>query len=249
VSKTYQVSRLPFGRKTVYTALSGISLNIMRGEVFALLGPNGAGKTTLIKIICGLIRPTEGSVKINGHDALRDEVEAKKSIGCCLESERSFYYRISGRQNLAFFASLDNLKRKEAAEKAGALLKVLDLDSVADTPFMHYSSGQRQRLNLARALLKDPSIIILDEPTKSLDPGAAENFWKVLKEWVANEPERTVLFSTHSLEEAERFGTSLAFLDEGKVKAHGSLQEIRRRFKQESLRAVYRQVIDKGGLD
>jgi len=247
--KTYQVSPRPFGRKTVYTALAGISLDIGRGEAFALLGPNGAGKTTLLKIVCGLIKPTGGTVAVNGYDVLREEIKAKQSIGCCLESERSFYYRLSGRQNLAFFASLDNLNRKESTAKMDALLIDLDLASVADMPFMHYSSGQRQRLGLARALLKDPLLIVLDEPTKSLDPGAAENFWQVLANWRAGKPERTVFFSTHSLDEAESHATSLAFLDEGRIKACGSIEELRRLFKQGNLRDLYRKVLDKGGMD
>lgn len=249
ISKIFPGNWSPLGRKTDFTALSNINLRVHQGDIFSLIGPNGAGKTTLIKIICGLIEPSIGDVSICGHDLKKAAMHARKNIGYCLESERSFYYRISGRENLAFFASLDNLDKNEAAGKIELMLRTLDLIKVADKPFMNYSSGQKQRLNLIRALLKDPSIIIMDEPTKSLDPEAAESFWQILLKWMQQEQNKTIFFSTHNMDEVERFSTRLAFLSEGSIIAQGTLPDIKQSFNQNDLRNIYQQIISTRGLD
>lgn len=249
ISKIFPGNWSLLGRKTDFSALSNINLKVHQGDVFSLIGPNGAGKTTLIKIICGLIEPSMGNISICGHDLKKSAMHARKKIGYCLESERSFYYRISGRANLAFFASLDNLDKNEAADKIELMLRMLDLIKVADKPFMNYSSGQKQRLNLIRALLKDPAIIIMDEPTKSLDPESAESFWQILLKWMQQEQDKTIFFSTHSMDEVERFSTRLAFLAEGSIIAQGTLPDIKQSFNQNDSRNVYQHIINARRLD
>lgn len=242
ISKTFPGSWSPFGRKPAVTILTAINLNIPPGQVFALLGPNGAGKTTLIKIICGLIQPNNGSVYIMGSNVLNHGSLAQNSIGHCLESERSFYYRITGRENLEFFATLNNIPKKEGQDMIGELLEDMNLESIADKPFMHYSSGQKQKFNFLRALLKKPTIIILDEPTKSLDPHAAEEFWHTLINWMQKSEENTIFYSTHNMEEAERYSTAVAFLLQGKIQVQGTLSDLMSQFNKSSLRVIYQRL-------
>ena len=155
------------------TVLDGVSLEVRQGEIFGLLGPNGAGKTTLLKILCTLLLPTAGRATVNGYDVLGDPFRVRQQVGYCLNTERSFYYRLTGRQNLAFFATLNNLTSRVVPTRIEEVLEVVGLNGAAGSPFMTYSKGMQQRLGLARALLTDPAVLLLDEPTNGLDPGAA----------------------------------------------------------------------------
>lgn len=209
------------------TALNGVNLEVEEGEIFGLLGPNGAGKTTLIKILCTLLLPNEGKAYVNGYDVTSQPAKVKKNIGCFLEGERSFYFRLTGRQNLAFFATLQNINGRHAEARIEKVLELMGLSRHADRLFMDYSIGMRQRLSLARALLNEPAILFLDEPTKSLDPLTAHKFRKFLKEELVKERGKTLLIATHSLEEAEYLCDRLAFLDQGNFKALGNFEKIR----------------------
>lgn len=208
------------------TALDGVDLKVRHGEVFGLLGPNGAGKTTLLKILCTLLLPTEGRATVSGHDVVHAPQKVRKAVGYCLESERSFYYRLTGVQNLAFFATLNNLGSREAVPRISELLGLLGLDGAADAPFMTYSKGMQQRLGLARALLTDPTILLLDEPTKSLDPGAATEFRRFLRGTLANGLGKTVLLVTQSLEEARDCCDRVAIMDHGRISFSGTWLEV-----------------------
>ena len=143
-------------------ALDGVSLHVERGDVVALLGPNGAGKSTLLRILGTTVLPDSGSATVGGHDVVRDAMAARRSMGVMIGDERSHYWRISGRRNLAFFAALVGLPRSEAATRAELLLDAVGLTDAADRPVLGYSSGMRARLSLARALLADPPLLLLD---------------------------------------------------------------------------------------
>lgn len=208
------------------TALDGLSLEVKRGEVFGLLGPNGAGKTTLLKILCTLLLPTEGLALVNGHDVVRAPQRVRRAVGYCLESERSFYYRLTGLQNLAFFATLNNLDSRKAAARITEVLEIVGLNGVAATPFMTYSKGMQQKLGLARALLTDPAVLLLDEPTKSLDPGAATEFRRFLRGTLAERLSKTILLVTHSLEEARECCDQGAVMNQGKIGFQGTWPEV-----------------------
>lgn len=212
------------------TALDKVNIRVEPGEVFGLVGPNGGGKTTLIKILCTLLLPDEGKAYVNGYDVGAQPAEVKKSIGYCLGGERSFYFRLTGRQNLSFFATMQNINGYHAEPKIEEVLQLLDISSYADRLFMGYSTGMRQRLSLARALLNEPAILFLDEPTKSLDPSAAQSFRGFLKEKVVKDMCKTVFMATHSLEEAKYLCDRIAFLDQGRVKAMGTFEEINKLF-------------------
>ncbi|MEO0070115.1 MAG: ABC transporter ATP-binding protein, partial [candidate division WOR-3 bacterium] len=193
---------------------------------FGLMGANGGGKTTLLRILATLLLPDGGKASVNGYDVITQPGEVKMSIGYCYEGERSFYFRLTGRQNLEFFAALQNLSGRRLREEVARVLDLLELSAFADRLFMEYSTGMRQRLNLARALLNDPPVLLLDEPTKSLDPIAAQHFRKFLKEKVVKEGNKTVLIATHSLEEAQYLCDRIAIIEQGRVVAEGNYQRI-----------------------
>lgn len=216
----------PFARQETI-ALQDVSLAVTPGEIFALVGPNGAGKTTLIKILATLILPTAGSALIAGFDVKRDANQVKKRIGCVVTEERSFYWRLTGRQNLGFFAVLNNLSRADAHSRVSQVIAFVDMEKDADKMFKDYSTGMRHRLAIARALLTDPQIVLFDEPTRSLDPPSAEAIRRWMKAFVRREPIRTVLFATHDLTEAENLAGCIAILDRGRIKACGTPTELK----------------------
>ena len=208
-------------------ALNGVTLKIDQGEVFGILGPNGAGKTTLIKILATLIIPDSGDARVLGHDLCHEPQRVRKAIGLVNTSERSFYWRLTGRQNLNFFASLYNLPDSdEGGKRIEQLLGFVGLIEKADTPFMKYSTGQKQRLALARALLSSPQVLLMDEPTNSLDPVAASEFRAFTKKELKEKQGKTVLWCTHNLKEAQEVCDRLAVIHRGKVIASGSLREM-----------------------
>ncbi|MGC9514318.1 ABC transporter ATP-binding protein [Methanocrinis sp.] len=209
------------------TPVDGLNLSVEKGEVFGILGPNGAGKTTLIKILCTLILPTAGSAQINGFDLERESGRVRESIGLVTTDERSFYWRLTGRQNLEFFASLHNFYSDEARDMVDDLLGVVDLRYAADERFLNYSAGMKQRMAIARGLLNDPSVLFMDEPTRSLDPGAAQGLRDFIAEEIVGERGKTIFISTHNLEEAEELCDRVAIFDDGRIKVIGSPEDLK----------------------
>ncbi len=233
----------PF-RKTEITALNEVNVRIKRGELFGLLGPNGAGKTTLIKILCTLVLPTSGKAFINGLEVTEDGKKIRKTMGYVISDERSFYWRLTGRQNLRFFAKLNNISNREADQKIERLLETLEITHDADRMFKDYSTGMRQRLSIARALFTDPEIIFMDEPTNGLDPPTAQNLRRLVRKKLVDEDKRTVLFATHNLQEAEELCDRIAIIHEGKIKIEGAVEEIKGEFRSDK-----RYVIKVKGLE
>jgi ABC-2 type transport system ATP-binding protein len=221
-----EVALRPFHRAERVAALSGLSLETRSGEIFGLLGPNGAGKTTFLKILTGLVLPTSGRALVNGVDVARDDRAVKRSIGFVTSDERSFYWRLTGRENLDFFARLYGLASAGARRASADLLREMDMESIADRPFMSYSTGMKQRLAIARALLHDPPVLCLDEPTRSLDPIAAKHLRRFVIDRLNRERGKTVLLATHNLPEAEEMCARLVVLDRGRIVRRGSVAEI-----------------------
>jgi ABC-2 type transport system ATP-binding protein len=229
----------PLRRKKVM-ALRGIDLDVVQGKCFCLLGPNGAGKTTLIKILSTLIIPDNGEATVNGYDVIKQPNRVKSSIGCVVSEERSFYWRLTGRQNLEFFACLNNIPRKEMNSRISEIVALTDLEKEIDFRFNTYSTGKRQMMAFARALLMNARTIFVDEPTRSLDPEAAQRVLRFLKHELVERQNRTVFWATHNLAEAQEFGDEVAVIKEGRIRIKGSLQEMLRGGKT-SLRDIYRQ--------
>jgi ABC-2 type transport system ATP-binding protein len=215
-------------KNDVITSLDSVSMNVREGEVVGLLGPNGAGKSTLIKILCTLILPTYGEAYINGYDVVKDSRRVRESLGFVTTDERSFYWRLSGRENLQFFAALHNMRSTDAQKKAEEVLDVVHLKNRGDELFLNYSAGMKQRMAIARGLLNDPSVLFMDEPTRSLDPGSAKNLRDFIKEIIVKEQGKTVFICTHQLDEAEQLCDRVAFLDEGRLKAIGDPAELKK---------------------
>lgn len=213
-----------FRKQKKIEALKGVSLEVPAGEIFGLLGPNGAGKTTLIKILATLILPDKGSGNICGYDLFRHSHQVRNMIGLVNTSERSFYWRLTGRQNLDFFASLYNLTGQCKRSRVEELLKFVGLGEVINVPFMKYSSGQKQRLAIARALLSDPEVLLMDEPTNSLDPFAASEIRRFTKKELVNKRGKTVIWCTHNLKEAEEMCHRLSIIHKGKIIVSGNLE-------------------------
>jgi len=215
----------PFSKKKL-TALENVSLKVNKGEIFCLLGPNGAGKTTLIKILCTLMLPTEGRALVNGLDVVTSPAEVRRAIGYAISDERSFYWRLNASQNLKFFGILNNIPTSELDQQVKSVLKLVDLDRRADTPFKDFSLGMKQRLAIARALLTDPDVLFMDEPTRSLDPASAESLRHFIKEQVVGQQGKTIFLATHNLKEVEEIGHRIAIILDGKIKACGAPMEM-----------------------
>lgn len=196
-------------------ALDKISLHVPGGSVLALLGPNGSGKTTLLKLISTMLLPDAGRVLVGGEDTRAAGLAIRQRVGFAIAAERSFFPRLSARENLDFFAALDNVPRPQRSERIRTLLEETGLSEHADTLVMKFSSGMYQRLGVARALLKRPSVILLDEPTRSLDPASAEEFWKLVQGF--RDRGATILVATHNFEEAAALGDSIALLQAGRL--------------------------------
>ena len=215
----------PFVKK-YYVALSCVNIEINKGDKVAFLGANGAGKTTLLKIIGGLLYPSEGYVKVNGFDTIKNNLNARKTVGSVLNEERSFYWRLTGRQNLQFFGVLDNLYGKEIDSKIDELTKLVGLDDACDKLFAGYSSGMKQKLAIARGLLSAPEILILDEPTRTLDPISAEDVKNLLKDRIHTKNEKTLLIATHRLDEAEILCNKVCIMKKGQIMLFDKLEKL-----------------------
>ena len=226
-----------------FTALHGVSMTIKTGDRVAFLGANGAGKTTLLKLIGGLLYPGSGTITVNNFDTISDNLKARKSVGFVLNEERSFYWRLSGTQNMEFFGSLDNLHGARLKSKVQALLHLVGLEEAGKKLFAGYSSGMKQRLAIARGLLSDPPILILDEPTRTLDPVAVKDVKNILLERVHANRERTLLIATHSLYEAQTLCNKFCFMKKGKIALYATLQDITDRYG--SLEHCYNTIFEK----
>jgi ABC-2 type transport system ATP-binding protein len=220
-----ELVRHPLKRRT-RTALDGVSLRVEPGRSFCLLGPNGAGKTTLIKVLTTLVLPDGGTAIVGGHDAERSPAAVRGAIGYAINDERSFYWRLTGRQNLEFFGALNGLRGGRLAGKIADVLGLTGLESAADLRFNAYSTGMRQMLAFARALLADAEILFVDEPTRSLDPQAAAKVRTFLRSELVDGRGKTVFWATHDLSEAADFGHEIAVIDQGRIRVRGAVDAL-----------------------
>lgn len=228
LTKTYVVKQrkgLFKAEKKNVEALKGVSLEIRPGEVFGLLGPNGAGKTTLIKCLTTLLLPTSGRVWINGYELTKQDNAIRATVGCMLMGERGLYWKLTGRENLVFFGALYHLSPTERKKRADAIIAKLDLVEIADRSVETYSSGQKMKLAFAKALINDAPLLILDEPTNTLDVPSARELRAVVRE--LNTEGKTVIYTTHIMSEAETLCDHVAIVDRGEVLALGTVSELK----------------------
>jgi len=196
-------------------ALHDISLNVRSGSVLALLGPNGSGKTTMLKVISTMLLPDKGSVRVHGADTRNEPQRVRGCVGFAVAGERSFFPRLTARENLDFFAALDDVGPKLRKARIEITLARIGLLDAADTLAMKFSAGMYQRLAIARALFKQPAVILLDEPTRSLDPAARTDVWDLVRELSMDGT--TVVIATHDFQEAATVADSVAVLHQGKM--------------------------------
>jgi ABC-2 type transport system ATP-binding protein len=214
-------------RRQRTTALDDVSMQIRSGELFGILGENGAGKTTLIRILSTTLLPTAGRARILGRDVVREADAVRGLIGVVSGDERSFYWRLTGRQNLEYFAALYHMPRRTIARRIDELLALLDIAGPADRRFDGYSTGMKQRFAIARGMLTDPKVLFLDEPTRALDPIAAGELRQHLAEEIIGRFGFTALLATHTLSEAEAICDRVAIMRGGKLIHVGSVAELR----------------------
>jgi ABC-2 type transport system ATP-binding protein len=223
--------------------LKGISLEVFQGEALGLLGPNGAGKTTLLEILSTLLLPSGGEATICGYDVVREAGQVRKVVSYCPSASENFYPRLTGMRNMEFFALLNNLSPREARRKIQTVLDLVELEGGSDVPFQLYSEGMKHRLALARALLTDPELLLLDEPTRSLDPVLQGEIRKFLRERVVAKLGKTVLLVTHSLLEAEQVCDRLAILHRGQMVRIGTPDEIKKACGGEDLTEAFERAV------
>ncbi len=237
----------PVRRHPPVCALRALDVSIHRGEILGLLGTNGAGKTTLLKILATLILPTAGRVTVEGYDVAGQADQVKGLIGFGTSEERSFYWRLTGRQNLDFFAAFQGLSADAARSRIEQLREQLGLEAL-DRTFGVYSTGMRHRLAIARALLRQPRILLLDEPTRSLDPLAAGELHRLIQKTLVAQMGCTVVLATHNLQEAEELCDRIAILHEGRLVGSGTVAELRRSSHSASLAGVFEDLTTRSHL-
>jgi ABC-2 type transport system ATP-binding protein len=208
-------------------ALDNIDLSVRRGEIFGLLGPNGAGKTTFMKVLSGLLLPDSGTAAVAGFDIVKDSIEVRKRIGLVHGDERTFFWRLSVLENLRFYATLYRIPRGEADERIKQLLDLVGLADSTNTRMDRFSTGMKQRAAIARGLLNDPEILLMDEPTRTLDPVASRDIRNFIRERVTEGGRRTVLLATNLMAEGEQLCDRLAMVNRGQMCFAGTIDELR----------------------
>jgi ABC-2 type transport system ATP-binding protein len=201
------------------SALEAVDLEVAPGELVGLLGPNGAGKSTLVRILGGLLLPSSGRARVAGIDAGAGTSAFRRRVSFVVGDERSFHYRVSGRGNLHYFAALHGLPPAEARRRSDALLARVGLAEAADRRYREYSRGMRQRLSIARGLLGDPKVLLLDEPTLGLDPKGARDLRAFLREEIIRGAGRTAIVCSNDPTEARAMADRVLFLDLGRLQS------------------------------
>jgi len=214
-------------------ALDNVTLRVPVGSVLALLGPNGSGKTTALKLISTMLLPDAGRVMVEGADTRKQASLVRQHVGFAVATERSFFPRLTARENLDFFAALDDVRRKTRPKLIERMLELAGLQEHGDTLVMKFSAGMYQRLGIARALIKRPSVVLLDEPTRSLDPASAAHFWRLVRGLPGHGA--TVILATHNFQEAIAACDQVAVLQRGRLAGLRTLED----FSVEQLRHYY----------
>jgi ABC-2 type transport system ATP-binding protein len=218
------------------TAVDELNLEIKQGELFGLLGPNGAGKTTTINILSGLLEPTKGTGLVRGFDVTKDQQKIKSLIGLCPQKAAVFNF-LTGRENIELFGNLHSIAKKDLEERIEILLEKLELVEASKRQAKGYSGGMLRKLNLIIALINDPQIAFLDEPTVGLDPRARRATWEFIRS--LKKKDKTIILTTHYIEEAEALSDRVGIIDYGKLIALGTPKELMRKYNTKNLEEVF----------
>jgi ABC-2 type transport system ATP-binding protein len=241
IIRTTALNKTYHGRGRPVHAVRDVSLELFPGELFGLFGPNGAGKSTLVRILATLLNPTNGSATVNGFDVVTEALRVRASLGLVTADERSFYGRLTATQNLSFYAAMQNVPRHQIGSRVRGVLELFSLADKAEALAQSLSTGQKQRLNMARALVHDPPILLLDEPTKSMDVQTSDFVKALIKEELVGRRGKSVVFISHELYEMDNFCDRVLILAEGRVRVIGSPSELGAMLPR---RALYRIVVE-----
>jgi len=236
VEKCFSVDRsvlrrlmVPFGGRRKILALKGVSFVLKSGQILGVVGPNGAGKTTLLRILADLLEPDGGSVMVCGEEVVGGGCRVRSHIGYVSSDERSFFWRLTGRQNLRFFSRLYGMKGKESRQRTEEMLERFGLSEKADELFRDYSAGTRKKFSLIRGLVHRLGALLLDEVTNSLAPASAAHVKSLVREYVHGCSGRGVVWSTHRLEEIREICDAVLAIDEGDVRFFGCVSDFKNR--------------------
>ena len=239
ISKTYHTLQRKGIFKSVkrdVQALEDISFDVRPGEIFGLLGPNGAGKTTLIKILTTLLLPSGGEAWINGYQVERQPNQVRASVGCMLMGERGLYWKLTARENLEYFGALYHLSPADRKRRANQVIELIGIQDLADRAVETYSSGQKMKLAFGKALINDAPLLVLDEPTNTLDVPSASELRAIVRR--LNAEGKTIIYTTHIMTEAETLCERVAIIDHGKLLALGSVPELKASMQQSQVTRV-----------
>jgi len=235
LSRVYRAKRREAGSGREIVALDGVNLEIKQGELFGLLGPNGAGKTTLIKILTTLLAPTSGRAWVAGVDVAENPWEVRRHINMVSGGESSGYGLLTVEENLWMFSQFYGIDSKTAKKRIREMLEVVGLSDRAKTKIYHLSTGMRQKMNFARGFITDPEILFLDEPTLGLDVQTARTLRAFIKEWICQHPEKTILLTTHYMQEADELCDRVAIIDHGRILACDTPTNLKRSLQKASV--------------
>jgi ABC-2 type transport system ATP-binding protein len=249
LSKTFETREGRLFRKVPkkVVAVDAIDFSVPKGEIFGLLGPNGAGKTTSIKMLCTLIAPTSGDAYINGFSIAKDQQKVRENLGVMLTGERTLYWKLTGQENLEYFAALYHLDSDYAKKRILVLLDLVGLSEREDTLVENYSTGMRIRLSFVKALLNEAPVLLFDEPTASLDPQSSHLIRDIIRD--LKRQGYAIILTTHNMEEAGALSDRVAIIDHGKIVVLGSPSELKQKVKSSDIieieaRNVVEQTVD-----
>jgi sodium transport system ATP-binding protein len=217
-------------------AVDGVNFHCLPGQIFGLLGPNGAGKTTTLRILATMMKPTEGEAMVNGFNVIREAHEVRQSIGF-LSGETGLYDRFTPRETLLFFGRINGLSEKLISSRMSDIFKILDMDSFKEVRVDKLSTGMKQKLSIARAIIHDPPVLIFDEPTVGLDVITARVVVNYIKEF--RRQGKCIIFSTHQMQEAEKLCDEIAIIHKGKILSEGTLADLQAKFQEVDLEEIF----------
>ena len=222
-------------------AVNGVDFYCRRGQIFGLLGPNGAGKTTTLRILATMMKPTEGEVLVNGYHVVKEAHKVRQSIGF-LSGETGLYDRFTPRETILFFGRINGLSEKLISTRMGDIFKILDMSSFKDVRVDKLSTGMKQKLSIARAIIHDPPVLIFDEPTVGLDVITARVVVNYIKEF--RKQGKCIIFSTHQMQEAEKLCDEIAIIHKGKILSEGTLADLQAMFQEVDLEDIFFKLVE-----
>lgn len=228
-----------------FEAVKGISFEAKEGEVLGLLGENGAGKTTTLRMLATMLKPTEGTAKINGYDLLKEPEKVRGEIGILFGGEVGIYDRLTARENIRYFAELNNMKKTDIEKRINELSNMLDMNEYIDKRVAKFSRGMKQKVSIARAIVHDPNVMLFDEPTSGLDVTAT----RVVHDFIqtCRAEGKVIIFSSHTMSEVEKLCDKVVIINKGDIVANGTIPELEKHFNNNNLEEVFMRLV--GGIE